>query len=69
MQLSKITDSQLVQRYIRGDEKALEVLITRHKSKIYNFIYSKILDREISEDIFQETFIKVINICNSFIYF
>ncbi len=61
MQLSKITDSQLVQRYISGDEKALEVLITRHKSKIYNFIYSKILDREISEDIFQETFIKVIN--------
>jgi RNA polymerase sigma-70 factor (ECF subfamily) len=61
MRLSKITDSQLVQRYIHGDERALEELIYRHKTKIYSYIYSKVLDREVSEDIFQETFIKVIN--------
>ena len=43
-----------------GDEKSLEILINKHKSRIYNFIYSKVLDRYTSEDIFQETFIKVI---------
>ena len=61
MRLSKVSDSQLVNRYIQGDERSLEVLIHRHKSKIFSYIYSKTLDREVAEDIFQETFIKVIN--------
>ncbi len=39
---------------------ALSVLINRHQSKIYGFIYSKVADRDLSEDIFQDTFIKVI---------
>ena len=54
------TDANLITNYIQGDEKSLERLIYKHKSKIYNFIFSKVLDREIAEDIFQETFIKVI---------
>ena len=53
-------DSFLLSQYIAGDEKSLEILINKHKSRIYNFIYSKVLDRYTSEDIFQETFIKVI---------
>ena len=53
-------DSFLLWQYIAGDEKSLEILINKHKSRIYNFIYSKVLDRYTSEDIFQETFIKVI---------
>ena len=53
-------DSILVQDYISGDEKALEVLINRHNQRITSFIYSKVLDRDIAEDIFQDTFIKVI---------
>lgn len=55
-----ITDAALVSNYIKGDEKALAMLITRHKQRIYSFIYSKVYDRDISEDIFQDTFIKVI---------
>jgi len=55
-----ISDAQLVSNYIRGEETALEVLVTRHKQRIYSFIYSKVFDRDISEDIFQDTFIKVI---------
>ncbi len=56
----QIDDSILVQDYISGDEKALEVLINRHNQRITSFIYSKVLDRDIAEDIFQDTFIKVI---------
>ena len=55
-----LQDSCLVACYISGDEKALEVLINRHSQRIYSFIYSKVLDRDVTEDIFQDTFIKVI---------
>lgn len=60
MAISNQPDALLVQQYIAGDESALAVLIERHQSKIYGFIYSKITDRDISDDIFQDTFIKVI---------
>ena len=50
----------MINNYIQGDETSLEKLIYKHKSKIYNFIFSKVLDRETAEDLFQETFIKVI---------
>ncbi len=56
----QIDDSTLVSNYIGGDEKALELLIQKHNLRITSFIYSKVLDREITEDIFQDTFIKVI---------
>lgn len=54
------TDSVLVRNYVDGDENALSTLVYRHKQKIYGFIYSKVLDRDVTEDIFQDTFIKVI---------
>lgn len=56
----QIDDSVLVKNYINGEEKALEVLINRHNQRISSFIYSKVLDRDVTEDIFQDTFIKVI---------
>ena len=55
-----IKDSTLVADYINGDESALEKLIARHSQKIYSFIFSKVFDRDITEDVFQDTFIKVI---------
>lgn len=58
-------DSLLVNRYIQGDENALSILINKHQSKIYGFIYSKISDRDITDDIFQDTFIKVIKTLKS----
>ena len=57
----KVLDSVLVSDYIGGDEKSFEILISRHQQRIYNFIFSKVLDRDITEDVFQDTFIKVIN--------
>ena len=55
-----IPDAVLVKDYIDGDENSLSILIKRHQSKIYGFIYSKVTDRDIADDIFQDTFIKVI---------
>jgi RNA polymerase sigma-70 factor (ECF subfamily) len=60
-----IPDALLVKNYVDGDENALSILINRHKSKIFGFIYSKISDRDISNDIFQDTFIKVIKTLKS----
>jgi len=60
-----IPDAVLVKNYVDGDENALSVLITRHQSKIYGFIYSKVTDRDIADDIFQDTFIKVIKTLKS----
>lgn len=61
----QIPDALLVKSYVAGDENALATLITRHQSKIYGFIYSKISDRDVSDDIFQDTFIKVIKTLKS----
>ena len=58
-------DALLVKNYVAGDESALSALINRHQSKIYGFIYSKISDRDITDDIFQDTFIKVIKTLKS----
>jgi RNA polymerase sigma-70 factor (ECF subfamily) len=55
-----VNDAVLVKEYMQGRESALEVLVHRHKQRIHGFIFSKVLDRDITEDIFQDTFIKVI---------
>ena len=65
MATNTLTDALLVKNYIAGDEKSLEILIKRHQSKIYNFIYSRISDRDLSDDVFQDTFIKVIKTLKS----
>lgn len=63
-----ILDAVLVKNYVAGDENALATLIKRHQSKIYGFIYSKVTDRDIADDIFQDTFIKVIKTLKSNAY-
>jgi RNA polymerase sigma-70 factor (ECF subfamily) len=58
---NKSSDSELVSRYQNGTEKAFEVLLHRHKSRVYTAIYLIVKDRYIAEDLLQETFIKAIN--------
>ena len=65
---SLVLDSTLVQEYISGSEIAIEKLINRHQLRIFNYIKSKVLDRDTAEDIFQDTFIKVIKTLKSGIY-
>jgi len=55
-----VSDGDLVRDYINGKELAIELLIKRHQQRLYSFIYSKIQNRDTTEDIFQDTFIKVI---------
>jgi RNA polymerase sigma-70 factor, ECF subfamily len=65
MATTQTPDALLVKNYMAGDENALAILIKRHQSKIYGFIYSKIADRDITDDIFQDTFVKVIKTLKS----
>jgi RNA polymerase sigma-70 factor, ECF subfamily len=65
MATTQIPDALLVKNYMAGDENALAILINRHQSKIYGFIYSKLSDRDIADDIFQDTFMKVIKTLKS----
>lgn len=60
MRTKTISDSILVSDYIKGNEASLSILIKKHKQRLYSFIYSKIQDKDLTEDIFQDTFIKVI---------
>lgn len=60
--LKNKSDQELIHAYIKGDEAGLKVLIERYKTKIYTSIYIRVKDEYLAEDIFQETFIKVINV-------
>jgi RNA polymerase sigma-70 factor (ECF subfamily) len=68
MAIPTIDDASLVNSYISGNEAALETLIKRHQSRIFGFIYSKVGDRDLADDIFQDTFIKVIRTLKSNAY-
>lgn len=60
MHNSKISDQSLVKQYIQGNESCLEMLIKRHKDRLFTTIILIVKDSYIAEDIFQETFIKII---------
>lgn len=55
-----VSDQELINRYLTGDEICLEQLIHRHKSKVFSYIHMVIKDKQTADDIFQDTFIKVI---------
>ena len=55
-----MNDQDLVQAYIKGDQPAIETLINRHRSKVFTYILLTIKNTQLAEDLFQETFIKVI---------
>lgn len=59
--MKTMDDQQLITIYLTGDNKAFETLLLRHKNRIFRFILMKIKDRDLADDIFQETFVKIIN--------
>ncbi len=61
MQVTKLSDQELINQYISGNDRAFEVLLVRHKQKIYTSIYLFVKDHALAEDIFQEVFIKIID--------
>jgi len=54
------TDYELISSFINGDERSIELLILRHKSKVYSYINLYIRSRDLADDIFQDTFLKVV---------
>jgi len=68
MKKNQRTDEELVALYVAGNNDCMEMLINRHKSKIYTAINMVVKDTYIAEDIFQETFIKVIHLLQKGLY-
>ena len=60
MKLQQFSDQDLVKRFIQGDQPSIEVLINRHKNKVFTYIILIVKNQSLAEDIFQDTFIKVI---------
>jgi RNA polymerase sigma-70 factor (ECF subfamily) len=63
--LSNLSDQELVKSYLSGDSKAFQVLLEKHQSKIFGYIFSKVKNYALADDIFQEVFIKVVNNLNA----
>lgn len=60
MKIQQLSDQELVKRFVQGDQSSIEVLINRHKKKVYTYIVLIVKNQQLAEDIFQDTFIKVI---------
>ena len=58
--LKQMTDDKLVSLYVEGNNQAFDILLNRHKDRLYYYIYFIVRSREVAEDIFQETFVKAI---------
>lgn len=65
MTQKSFTDRELVRMYQRGNQQAFATLLTRHKQKIFSVIFYLVRDKDIAEDLFQDTFVKVINTLKS----
>ncbi|MCK4288973.1 MAG: sigma-70 family RNA polymerase sigma factor [Bacteroidales bacterium] len=61
MKALSVTDKELVSKYLTGNQASLEKLIHRHKNKVFAYILMVVKDKQLADDIFQDTFIKVIN--------
>ena len=62
---TQVTDTQLVHLFQAGDNNALEVLVNRHKDKIFTSISILVKDKYLAEDMFQDVFIKIIDTLRS----
>ena len=60
MYLSKLCDHELLNTYISGNEDSINVLLNRHRKRILDYIYMMVKNRDVADDIFQETLIKVV---------
>jgi RNA polymerase sigma factor (sigma-70 family) len=65
MNVQPITDQDLIGKYLAGNQSSLEKLIRRHKNRVFAYILMIVKDKELAEDLFQDTFIKVINTIRS----
>ena len=64
MNLKKLSDNDLLNVYLSGNENAVTVLVNRHRRRVFDYINMMVKDRDLADDIFQETLIKVIRFVN-----
>ncbi|HWY37879.1 MAG TPA: sigma-70 family RNA polymerase sigma factor [Bacteroidia bacterium] len=69
MSMQLMDDNRLVKLYVKGNEDALAMLVSRHKQRVYSHIYLLVRNRELTEDFFQDTFFKVIQSLKSGHYY
>lgn len=65
---SQLSDNELIMGYRNGNYSDFETLLARHQSKVYGYIFSVVKDKDVADDIFQDTFFKVIYTINSGMY-
>ena len=65
MLYDKMSDNELVSAYMEGNTISFDVLLSRHQSKIFNYILSLVKDKALADDIFQDTYIKIVNTLRS----
>ena len=58
--INRLTDEMLVTAYAKGDNRAFDNLLRRHQSRVFTYILNIVKNRDIADDIFQETFVKAI---------
>ena len=58
--LDMLTDEKLAMLYVKGDNRAFDMLLSRNQSKLFSYILFMVHDRDVADDIFQETFVKVV---------
>ena len=55
-----LSDSTLITQFISGNNQSFSILVDRYQKRVYGFIFSKVKDAELADDVFQDTFVKVI---------
>lgn len=68
MKADHLDDKELIKRYLSGNEISLEIIINKHKRRVYSYIFNVVKNQALADDIFQDTFIKVINTLKSGAY-
>ena len=58
--LKKLTDNELVRAYVNGNNQAFDMLLQRYQGKVYSYILHIVKNKDVADDIFQETFVKII---------
>jgi len=69
MRVSALSDQELIRRYIRGEENCFEELVNRHKDKLFTYLLLLTKDRDLAEDMFQETFFKIVQMLKAGRYY
>lgn len=64
MNKTELTDHELVKQFMEGKQSSFETLVKRHKDKVYTYIFLMVKNDHLANDIFQETFIKVVKSLN-----